>query len=71
LSTASSTVTPVLSDLSMNYVTACVPPGQAYISGLSAGTYSYSVSSSGYIPTITTTLNLSGPTTTRVLLQPT
>lgn len=48
LSTASSTATPNLSDVSFTFTSGCVPPGQVAFSGLSAGTYSITVSEPGY-----------------------
>ncbi|MDB5266727.1 MAG: hypothetical protein JWN89_542 [Parcubacteria group bacterium] len=48
LSTASSTATPNLSDVSFTFTSGCVPPGQVAFSGLSSGTYSVTVSEPGY-----------------------
>lgn len=48
LSTASSTITPTLSDLSITYITSCTPPGQAYFGGLNNQTYNLEVSHAGY-----------------------
>ena len=48
LSTASSTVTPTLSDLSLTYTNSCTPPGQTYIGSLSNQEYTVTVTKSGY-----------------------
>ena len=48
LSTASTTLTPNISDVSFTYTSDCIPPGQALFSGLGAGTYDITVSKSGY-----------------------
>jgi len=48
LSTASSTMTPNVSDVSLTYSTACTPPGQAYFDGLAGDTQSVTVSHNGY-----------------------
>lgn len=48
LSTASSTLTPALSDISFTYTTDCMPPGQVNFTGLAADTYDLTVSKNGY-----------------------
>jgi len=48
LSTDSSAATPVLSDLSLTYVTSCTPPGQAYFGSLSEVEYTIDVTRDGY-----------------------
>lgn len=48
LSTASSTLTPNVSDVSATYSSQCVPPGQVAFTGLANGTYTLTVSRSGY-----------------------
>lgn len=48
LSTASSTLTPTVSDIAFTYVAACTPPGQVYFGSLSNTTYDITVSASGY-----------------------
>lgn len=49
LTTQTATVTPILSDASFSYTSACIPPGQVLFQGLSAGqTYYLSVSKAGY-----------------------
>jgi len=59
LQTANNNYTPTLSDLSITYITACTPPGQAYFGSLSAETYTVEVSASGY-QTTTQTVTMSG-----------
>lgn len=53
LSTENSSVTPNISDISFTVTSSCTPPGQVIFTGLSTGTYSVSVSKTGY-----TTVNL-------------
>lgn len=48
LSTASSTLTPSISDVMFTFTSACTPPGQVFFQGLADGTYDLSVSKSGY-----------------------
>ena len=48
LSTASTTWTPNVSDVSLTFTSSCVPPGQVSFTGLGAGTYDLTVSKAGY-----------------------
>ncbi|MFA6295291.1 MAG: carboxypeptidase regulatory-like domain-containing protein [Candidatus Paceibacterota bacterium] len=48
LSTNTATVTPIVSDVSFAYTSSCIPPGQVLFQGLSAGSYTLSVSKAGY-----------------------
>ncbi|MEK7587151.1 MAG: carboxypeptidase regulatory-like domain-containing protein, partial [Patescibacteria group bacterium] len=48
MSTASSTLTPSLSDISVTYGSDCLPYGQVYFDGLATGVYSLVVSKTGY-----------------------
>jgi hypothetical protein len=48
LTTNTATVTPIVSNVSFAYTSACIPPGQVIFSGLSAGTYALTVSKTGY-----------------------
>ena len=48
LSTASTTYTPRLSDLSLTYTNGCTPPGQVYFGGLSEDDYSVEIIAPGY-----------------------
>jgi hypothetical protein len=61
LSTEDTSVTPTLSEVAFTYITSCVPPGQIFFSGLSAGTYTLEVSHDGYI-TNSDTVDVSGTT---------
>ncbi len=48
LDTATTTVTPNISDVSFTFTSECAPPGQVYFSGLSSGTYTLHLSKTGY-----------------------
>jgi type II secretory pathway pseudopilin PulG len=48
LSTASTTLTPLVSDVSFTFNSGCVPPGQAFFTGLSSGTTDLTVEKDGY-----------------------
>ncbi len=48
LSSNSSSYTPNVADISVTFTSACVPPGQVLFDGLTAGTYSYTITRSGY-----------------------
>lgn len=48
LSTASSTLTPAVSDIAFTFTSACVPPGQVLFQGVPNGVYTVTVSKSGY-----------------------
>jgi len=50
LTTTHSAFTPSLSDLSITYGTECLPYGQVFFNGLTAGTYSLNISKTGYQP---------------------
>lgn len=54
LSTASSTYTPNVSEVSFTFSSLCVPSGQAIFNGLSAGTYDLTASKIGYQTSIET-----------------
>lgn len=68
LSTADSAFTPLVSEIAFTYTTDCVPPGQVFFSGLSAGTYTLTVSAPGHA-TNTGTVTISGQTETTVTLS--
>jgi Tfp pilus assembly protein PilV len=57
LSTASTTFTPNVSDVAITFASDCVPPGQVFFSGLLSGSYSISISWSGY-QTINDTISM-------------
>jgi hypothetical protein len=48
LSTQNASTTPIISDFSFTYTSSCTPPGQVIFSGLSNGSYTLTVSKSGY-----------------------
>lgn len=48
LETEDTSLTPTISDISFTFTSECVPPGQVAFSGLSSGSYTVSVSKSGY-----------------------
>lgn len=48
LSTETSTVTPIVSDINISYTTSCTPPGQVYFGGLTEGDYNVEISRNGY-----------------------
>jgi len=51
LSTADTTVTPNVSDVSFTFTSACVPPGQVMFSGLlNSQSYTADISKTGYLP---------------------
>jgi len=49
LSTASTTFTPTLSDISVTFASDCVPPGQVLFTGLVADSYNITLTKTGYI----------------------
>lgn len=53
LSTADTSTTPNVSDVSFTFTSACIPPGQVNFSNLSSGTYTLEVGKSGYATTTT------------------
>lgn len=48
LSTEDSSYTPTISDFSVTFTSACIPPGQVHFSGLSTGTYTIDVQHNNY-----------------------
>ncbi|MFA6424332.1 MAG: prepilin-type N-terminal cleavage/methylation domain-containing protein [Candidatus Magasanikbacteria bacterium] len=48
LSTEKNRYTPTLSEVAITFTNECTPPGQVFFSGLSAGTYTLTVSKDGY-----------------------
>ena len=48
LTTRTATATPIISNVSFAYTSNCIPPGQVIFQGLSSGTYTLTVSKSGY-----------------------
>jgi hypothetical protein len=49
ITTDTATVTPAVSGISFAYTSGCIPPGQVIFQGLTAGTYTVSVSKAGYV----------------------
>lgn len=47
--TADPAYTPELRDISFSYSSSCIPPGQAFFSGLSTGIYSIAIQKTGYV----------------------
>jgi hypothetical protein len=71
LSTASSTITPVMSNVTVNYVSGCFAPGQSMFAGLSSGNnYRATVSMAGYQTQVVSSINVSGYNVLQVLLSP-
>jgi prepilin-type N-terminal cleavage/methylation domain-containing protein len=68
LGTASTSVTPSISDVEITYTSSCLPPGQAYWNGLSSGTYTVAVNASGY-QSSTSTVAVSSTSTKAVILM--
>ncbi len=58
LSTTDTRYTPSVSDVQLTFTSLCVPPGQVMFSGLGSGTYTLSVSKTGY-QTYTGTVSVS------------
>ena len=48
VSTQTATVTPSINDVSFSFTSGCTPPGQVLFQGLSAGTYTLTISKAGY-----------------------
>ncbi len=48
LSTLTSTTTPNISDVAFTFTSSCTPPGQVIFTGLTAGSYTLSVTKAGY-----------------------
>ena len=69
LNTADTSYTPTLSEVAFTYTTSCVPPGQVFLSGLSAATYTLEVSRAGYISN-NDTIDVSGATEAVVYISP-
>jgi prepilin-type N-terminal cleavage/methylation domain-containing protein len=48
LDTIDPTITPIVSELGVVYTNACIPPGQMYLGGLSAGEYTIHIEADGF-----------------------
>jgi hypothetical protein len=64
LSTASTTYTPNIGEISFTFSSLCVPPGQVMFEGLESGNYILTISKSGF-QTITENITLDQPTQRR------
>ena len=54
LSTDDTSKTPSINDIAITYTSGCLPPGQTDFAGLSSGSYTVTVSKSGYTTTVKT-----------------
>jgi prepilin-type N-terminal cleavage/methylation domain-containing protein len=54
MTTQTATVTPTVTDISFSYTAGCAPPGQVIFQGLTAGSYTLTVSKSTYTTSIST-----------------
>ncbi len=70
LSTIDTTVSPVLSSMSLNYVSGCAAPGQAMFAGVTAASdYTLTVSMAGYQTQTISNATIGGYNTLQVLLS--
>lgn len=69
LSTVNTGYTSEFSDVSFTYTTSCTPPGQAFFSGLDDGSYSLTITKTGY-DTSVNQLDISGNNDADVYLSP-
>ncbi|MDR3570948.1 MAG: prepilin-type N-terminal cleavage/methylation domain-containing protein [Candidatus Pacebacteria bacterium] len=70
LSSMSTTTTPVVTNVTVNYVSGCASPGQAMFAGLSSGSnYTIVVSMPGYQTQTISNVNISGRNTLQVQLS--
>ncbi len=69
LSTDNTSYSPTLSEVAFTYTTSCTPPGQVFLGGLSATTYTLEVSRSGYT-TNNDSVDVAGATEMVVNLSP-
>ena len=58
LTTDTATVTPIVSDVSFAYTSACIPPGQAIFQELTPGTYTLTISKTGYTSNTNSSLSV-------------
>lgn len=70
LSTAVATATPTLADVSVSFTSACLPPGQVFFDSLSTGSYTLTVSRSGYQTKIVPVTISAGAQSATVTLSP-
>lgn len=70
LQTTNANWTPIVSDISFTFTSACVPPSQVFFTGLAAGDYTLRISKAGYQP-FTDTVTVSSSWQQReVILSP-
>lgn len=69
LSTANQNFSPQLSEVAVSYTSGCTPPGQAFFSGLDAGTYDLTIELPGY-QTVVTTVDVNSRSQAEVLMNP-
>ncbi len=71
LSSTSTTTTPVLSNVTVNYVSGCAAPGQAMFAGLTTNVnYTVSISALGYTTQTISPISIGGQKVLQVLLMP-
>ena len=70
LTTVDTTKTPVMSNVSVNFVTGCFTPGQVIFTDLATGSYSVSVVLSGYTTQTINAINVNGNQALEVLMSP-
>lgn len=69
LSTTDTTKTPSISDIGITYTSGCLPPGQVDFAGLSNGSYTVTVSKTGYTTTVKT-ITISGDRYETIQINP-
>lgn len=69
LSTEDTSETPSISDIAITYTSGCLPPGQIDFAGLSSGSYTVTVSKSGYTTSVKT-ITISNNTYETIQLNP-
>lgn len=70
MNTASTTVTPLISDVSFTATSSCIPPGQVIFSSIPAGTYTLTVSKPGFADHTASVTVGTGWSETKVILGP-
>lgn len=70
MNTASTTMTPLISDVSFTATSSCIPPGQVIFSSIPTGTYSLTVSKPGFTDYVTSVVVGAGWSETKVILGP-
>ena len=69
LSTSDTSKSPSITDIGVTYTSGCLPPGQIDVGGLSSGSYTITVSKSGYATTAKT-ITIGGDTYETIQLNP-